>query len=140
MNIVQGYKTTIARELDQAERFLALANEISTTAGSLNISLVREALDRIFYCQKILHTMTGAGEELVTPEGEFPINFDLRKSTSLKYTTQYILEEFTFIRGAICDPYIHGADDEFRAGAVMNLKKAAIILTNRAKWAVEENI
>lgn len=140
MNIVQGYKTTIARELDQAERFLVMANEIGAMSHPLHIPLVREAIDRIFYCQKILNTMTDAGENLTMPEGEFDINFDLRKVTSLKYSTQYILEEFTFIRGAICDPYIHGADDGFRAGAVMNLKKAAVILTNRAKWAVEENI
>lgn len=140
MNIVQGYKTNIARELDQAERFLALANEVGGTNHKLHVPMVREAIDRIFYCQKILHIMTGAGDPLDIPEGDFPINFDLRKPTSLKYSTQYILEEFTFIRGAICDPYIHSTEQEFKDGAVMNLKKAAIILTNRARWAVEENI
>lgn len=128
VTVIPGFRENISGELERALRMLDMAKEFygtSTLVGPLCV----EAANAIIYSHNILQSMIGGERVPEMPEGT-KLNRKMNDDATLKYLRQ----EIAFVIGAVNDPFLHSSHDEYQAGAVLNIHKAATVLAGRLDW------
>lgn len=124
---VQGFKNTSTEDINaiKAQRAAML-----TVMNSLVIKpLAREVMLTVVDLHNRLQTMTGVGEQ-ITNTPDFPSHImEIVKN-------EYFDGELAFVLGAVNDPFLYSDDSDpetegFQQGAVLNLRKAQLLLRNR---------
>lgn len=126
--VITGFRTNITSELERALKLLDLSKE---TYGSSSLvgPMCVEAGNCIIYCHNILQSMIGGERVPELPEGT-----KLNRKMTDSATVKYLRQEITFVIGAVNDPFLRSTHEEFQAGAVLNIHKAAAVLAGRLEW------
>lgn len=125
---INGFRSNVSNELERALRMLDMAKDIGGHSA-LASPLCVEAANAIIYSHNILQTMIG--EERVP---EMPEGTKLNRKMTDDATLKYLRQEIAFVIGAVNDPFLHSSHDEYQAGAVLNIHKAAAVLAGRLDW------
>lgn len=132
--VITGFRENVSGELERALRLLDMAKEFygtSTLVGPLCV----EAANAMIYSHNILQSMIGGERVPELPEGT-KLNGKMTDHATLKYLRQ----EITFVIGAVNDPFLRSTNDEYQAGAVLNIEKAAVVLAGRLEWFKSDNL